>query len=168
MRVKGGSGLESSTPELPQPVFYPLGQMVSQHHCLGMKLFQTGEFFPESLLQTWQDCRGLRLFLKPTFRHAHLGKHDCERNSLPATFSSSQATNCFCFSGLQEDALKPAPTRNQVVTKPEPPPSITKSASLPGLQVGPALVPHRPPPKVPTTKKPVPLQRTGVKAENVR
>lgn len=68
--------------------------------------------------------------------------------------------------GLQEDALKPAPTRNQVVTKPEPPPSITKSASLPGLQVGPALVPHRPPPKVPTTKKPVPLQRTGVKAEN--
>ncbi|NWQ74020.1 SYNJ2 protein, partial [Columbina picui] len=68
--------------------------------------------------------------------------------------------------GLQEDALKPAPTRNQVFTKPEPPPSITKSASLPGLQVGPALVPHRPPPKVPTTKKPVPLQRTGVKAEN--
>ncbi|XP_065691037.2 synaptojanin-2 isoform X1 [Patagioenas fasciata] len=68
--------------------------------------------------------------------------------------------------GLQEDALKPAPARKQVVTKPEPPPSITKSASLPGLQVGPALVPHRPPPKVPTTKKPVPLQRTGVKAEN--
>ncbi|XP_065487040.1 synaptojanin-2 isoform X1 [Caloenas nicobarica] len=68
--------------------------------------------------------------------------------------------------GLQEDALKPAPTRNQAFTKPEPPPSITKSASLPGLQVGPALVPHRPPPKVPTTKKPVPLQRTGVKAEN--
>ncbi|NXW89800.1 SYNJ2 protein, partial [Alopecoenas beccarii] len=68
--------------------------------------------------------------------------------------------------GLQEEALKPAPTRNQVFTKPEPPPSITKSASLPGLQVGPVLVPHRPPPKVPTTKKPVPLQRTGVKAEN--
>uniref|UniRef100_A0A8B9MCF9 Synaptojanin-2 n=1 Tax=Accipiter nisus TaxID=211598 RepID=A0A8B9MCF9_9AVES len=32
------------------------------------------------------------------------------------------------------------------------------------LQAGPVLVPHRPPPKVPTTKKPVPLQRTGVKA----
>uniref|UniRef100_A0A8C0B0V5 Synaptojanin-2 n=1 Tax=Buteo japonicus TaxID=224669 RepID=A0A8C0B0V5_9AVES len=31
-------------------------------------------------------------------------------------------------------------------------------------QAGPVLVPHRPPPKVPTTKKPVPLQRTGVKA----
>uniref|UniRef100_A0A8C3PUZ7 Synaptojanin-2 n=1 Tax=Chrysolophus pictus TaxID=9089 RepID=A0A8C3PUZ7_CHRPC len=49
--------------------------------------------------------------------------------------------------GLQEDALKPAPTRNQTFTKPEP--------------AGPALVPHRPPPKVPTTKKPVPLQRAG-------
>uniref|UniRef100_A0A8C3L3N0 Synaptojanin-2 n=1 Tax=Chrysolophus pictus TaxID=9089 RepID=A0A8C3L3N0_CHRPC len=54
--------------------------------------------------------------------------------------------------GLQEDALKPAPTRNQTFTKPEP--------------AGPALVPHRPPPKVPTTKKPVPLQRAGAKMEN--
>uniref|UniRef100_A0A669P8P8 Synaptojanin-2 n=1 Tax=Phasianus colchicus TaxID=9054 RepID=A0A669P8P8_PHACC len=54
--------------------------------------------------------------------------------------------------GLQEDALKPAPTRNQTFTKPEP--------------AGPALVPHRPPPKVPTTKKPVPLQRAGTKMEN--
>uniref|UniRef100_A0A8B9QM39 phosphoinositide 5-phosphatase n=1 Tax=Apteryx owenii TaxID=8824 RepID=A0A8B9QM39_APTOW len=66
--------------------------------------------------------------------------------------------------GLQEDALKPAPARNQMFTKPEPLPSITKSPSCQGLQVGPVLVPHRPPPKVPTTKKPVPLQRTGVKA----
>ncbi|XP_068253563.1 synaptojanin-2 [Nyctibius grandis] len=69
--------------------------------------------------------------------------------------------------GVQEDALKPAPTRNQIFTKPEPLPSITKSASFQGPQVGPVLMPHRPPPKVPTTKKPVPLQRTGVKAENV-
>ncbi|NXT43200.1 SYNJ2 protein, partial [Pelecanoides urinatrix] len=68
--------------------------------------------------------------------------------------------------GLQEDALKPAPTRNQMFTKPEPLPSMTKSASFQGSQVGPVLVPHRPPPKVPTTKKPVPLQRTGVKVEN--
>uniref|UniRef100_A0A8B9GKC6 Synaptojanin-2 n=1 Tax=Amazona collaria TaxID=241587 RepID=A0A8B9GKC6_9PSIT len=43
-------------------------------------------------------------------------------------------------------------------------PSLTKSASFQGSQAGPVLVPHRPPPKVPTTKKPVPLQRTGVKA----
>ncbi|XP_042651958.1 synaptojanin-2 isoform X2 [Tyto alba] len=68
--------------------------------------------------------------------------------------------------GLQEDAIKPAPTRNQTFTKPEPLPSITKSASFQGPQAGAAFVPHRPPPKVPTTKKPVPLQRTGVKAEN--
>uniref|UniRef100_A0A8B9MC28 Synaptojanin-2 n=1 Tax=Accipiter nisus TaxID=211598 RepID=A0A8B9MC28_9AVES len=65
---------------------------------------------------------------------------------------------------LQDDAVKPAPTRNQTFTKLEPLPSITKSASFQGLQAGPVLVPHRPPPKVPTTKKPVPLQRTGVKA----
>ncbi|NXQ99294.1 SYNJ2 protein, partial [Sagittarius serpentarius] len=68
--------------------------------------------------------------------------------------------------GLQEDAAKPAPTRNQTFTKPEPLPSMTKSASFQGSQAGPVLVPHRPPPKVPTTKKPVPLQRTGAKAEN--
>ncbi|XP_010189082.1 PREDICTED: synaptojanin-2 [Mesitornis unicolor] len=68
--------------------------------------------------------------------------------------------------GLQEDAVKPAPARNQTFSKPEPLPSITKSASFQGSQAGPLLVPHRPPPKVPTTKKPVPLQRTGVKAEN--
>ncbi|GAB0186816.1 synaptojanin-2 [Grus japonensis] len=68
--------------------------------------------------------------------------------------------------GLQEDAVKPAPARNQMFTKAEPLPSITKSASFQGLQAGPALVPHRPPPKVPAMKKPVPLQRTGAKAEN--
>uniref|UniRef100_A0A8C3KG09 Synaptojanin-2 n=1 Tax=Calidris pygmaea TaxID=425635 RepID=A0A8C3KG09_9CHAR len=66
--------------------------------------------------------------------------------------------------GLQEDAVKPAPTRNQTFTKPEPLPGITKSASFQGSQAEPALVPHRPPPKVPATKKPVPLQRTIVKA----
>ncbi|XP_015713787.1 synaptojanin-2 isoform X1 [Coturnix japonica] len=68
--------------------------------------------------------------------------------------------------GLQEDVLKPAPTQNQTVTKPKPAPSITKSLSFQGPQTGPALVPHRPPPKVPTTKKPVHLQRAGAKVEN--
>ncbi|KAM6082271.1 synaptojanin-2 isoform 2-T2 [Chlamydotis macqueenii] len=68
--------------------------------------------------------------------------------------------------GLQEDAVKPAPTRNQMFTKPEPLSGVAKSASFQGPQAGPVLVPHRPPPKVPTAKKPVPLQRTGVKAEN--
>ncbi|XP_026701164.1 synaptojanin-2 isoform X2 [Athene cunicularia] len=66
--------------------------------------------------------------------------------------------------GLQEDAVKTAPPRNQMFTKSEPLPSITKSTSFQGAQAGPVLVPHRPPPKVPTTKKPAPLQRTGVKA----
>ncbi|NXG48497.1 SYNJ2 protein, partial [Psilopogon haemacephalus] len=68
--------------------------------------------------------------------------------------------------GLQEDTVKPAPTRNQTVSKPEPLPSTTKSASLQGSQAGAVLVPHRPPPKVPVLKKPVPVQRTGAKAEN--
>ncbi|KAM9019074.1 synaptojanin-2 isoform 2-T2 [Ara ararauna] len=68
--------------------------------------------------------------------------------------------------GLQEDAVKPAPTKNQSFTKPKALPSLTKSASFQGSRAGPALVPHRPPPKVPTTKKPVPLQRTGVKVEH--
>nr|XP_032649254.1 synaptojanin-2-like [Chelonoidis abingdonii] len=68
--------------------------------------------------------------------------------------------------GTQEDALKPAPVRTQTFTQPDSLPSITKSASFQGSQPGPMLVPHRPPPKVPTVKKPVPLQRTGVKSEN--
>ncbi|NWH59297.1 SYNJ2 protein, partial [Geococcyx californianus] len=66
--------------------------------------------------------------------------------------------------GVQEDAAKPA--RNQTSSKPEPLPSISKSTSCQGPQAGPVLVPHRPPPKVPTTKKPVPQQRTTVKVEN--
>ncbi|NXJ30963.1 SYNJ2 protein, partial [Dicrurus megarhynchus] len=68
--------------------------------------------------------------------------------------------------GLQEDAVKPVPTRNQTSSKPEALPSITKPASFQGSQAGAVPVPHRPPPKVPTPKKPVPLQRTGVKVEN--
>ncbi|NWV08872.1 SYNJ2 protein, partial [Ptilonorhynchus violaceus] len=68
--------------------------------------------------------------------------------------------------GLQEDAVKPVPARNQTFSKPEPLPSLTKSASFQGSQAGPVPVPHRPPPKVPIPKKPVPLQRTGVKVEN--
>ncbi|XP_059697892.1 synaptojanin-2 isoform X1 [Haemorhous mexicanus] len=68
--------------------------------------------------------------------------------------------------GVQEDAVKPVPTRNQTSSKPEAPPSITKSASFQGVQAGAVPVPHRPPPKVPTPKKPVPLQRTRVKGEN--
>ncbi|NXW78556.1 SYNJ2 protein, partial [Hirundo rustica] len=68
--------------------------------------------------------------------------------------------------GVQEDAVKPVPARNQTSSKPEALPSIPKSASFQGLQAGAVPVPHRPPPKVPTPKKPVPLQRTGVKVEN--
>ncbi|XP_071290768.1 synaptojanin-2 isoform X2 [Agelaius tricolor] len=62
--------------------------------------------------------------------------------------------------GVQEDAVKPVPARNQTSCKLEALPSITKSTS------GAVPVPHRPPPKVPTPKKPVPLQRTGAKGEN--
>ncbi|NXQ32705.1 SYNJ2 protein, partial [Alaudala cheleensis] len=68
--------------------------------------------------------------------------------------------------GVQEDAVKPVPTRNQTPSKAEALPSITKAASIQGPQAGAVPVPHRPPPKVPTPKKPVPLQRTGVKVEN--
>ncbi|XP_074846408.1 synaptojanin-2 [Carettochelys insculpta] len=68
--------------------------------------------------------------------------------------------------GTQEDALKPAPTITQAANQPNSFPSISKSASFQGSQSGPMLVPHRPPPKVPTAKKPVLPQRTGVKSEN--
>ncbi|NXO68687.1 SYNJ2 protein, partial [Phainopepla nitens] len=68
--------------------------------------------------------------------------------------------------GVQEDAVKPVPSRNQTSSKPEALPSITKSASFQGAQAGAVPVPHRPPPKVLTPKKPVSLQRTGVKVEN--
>ncbi|EMP32234.1 Synaptojanin-2 [Chelonia mydas] len=69
--------------------------------------------------------------------------------------------------GTQENALKLAPVRTQTFTQPDSLPSITKSASFQESQSGPMLVPHRPPPKVPTIKKPVPQQRTGVKSENL-
>ncbi|XP_060097379.1 synaptojanin-2 isoform X1 [Heteronotia binoei] len=62
-----------------------------------------------------------------------------------------------------EEAPAPCPLRTQVVTKPETFPSATKSAPLRSLQPTPAFVPHRPPPKVPTAKKPVPSQRMGGK-----
>ncbi|NXN88090.1 SYNJ2 protein, partial [Bombycilla garrulus] len=68
--------------------------------------------------------------------------------------------------GVQEDAVKPVPSRNQTPSKPEANPSITKSASFQGSQAGAVLVPHRPAPKVVTPKKPVSLQRTGAKVEN--
>lgn len=41
--------------------------MVAQHCWFGMKLFQTGKFSPNSLLQMLQDCKGLCLVPKPTF-----------------------------------------------------------------------------------------------------
>lgn len=43
--------------------------MVAQHCWFGMKLFQAGKFFffPKSLLQMLQDCKGLHLVPKPTF-----------------------------------------------------------------------------------------------------
>ncbi|XP_054846129.1 synaptojanin-2 [Eublepharis macularius] len=64
-----------------------------------------------------------------------------------------------------EEALAPVPIRTQA-TKPETFPSVSKPALLHNLQSTPAFVPHRPPPKVPTAKKPVPLQRMGGKPEH--
>uniref|UniRef100_A0A8C5WT51 Synaptojanin-2 n=1 Tax=Laticauda laticaudata TaxID=8630 RepID=A0A8C5WT51_LATLA len=49
----------------------------------------------------------------------------------------------------------------QTVTKPEFIPGGPNSAPLHGLQPAPVLIPQRPPPKVPTTKKPAPLQKMG-------
>ncbi|XP_072850892.2 synaptojanin-2 isoform X1 [Pogona vitticeps] len=57
-----------------------------------------------------------------------------------------------------DDAVAPVPGKTQSVSKPESFPSVPKPT--------PALIPQRPPPKVPTTKKPVPLQRMGGKPED--
>ncbi|XP_077204851.1 synaptojanin-2 isoform X1 [Paroedura picta] len=65
--------------------------------------------------------------------------------------------------GTPEEALALAPVRTQVVMKPETFPSATKSAPLHNLQSTPVFVPHRPPPKVPMAKKPLPSQRMGGK-----
>lgn len=176
-RAKGDSGLEPSRAAPPGRV-YPLGQMVAQRCCAGMKHFQQGRFSLTALYKCKHSRARLakvQLLLNPTFPAWALfpsGMHILENTIVKEIISmlrfwSGQASNWFCFSGLQEDAPKPAPARNQMLTKAEPLPGITKSPSFPGAQAGPALVPHRPPPKVPTTKKPAPLQRTGVKMENV-
>ncbi|ETE63432.1 Synaptojanin-2 [Ophiophagus hannah] len=62
-----------------------------------------------------------------------------------------------------QESLGSIPARTQTVTKPEFISSGPKSAPLHGLQPAPVLIPQRPPPKVPTTKKPAPLQKMGAK-----
>ncbi|XP_069463973.1 synaptojanin-2 [Ambystoma mexicanum] len=65
-----------------------------------------------------------------------------------------------------KDATILPATRIQPSTKPEivaaeakpPLPTVARSASV--------LIPHRPPPHIPSVKKPVPMQRTGIKVEN--
>lgn len=100
--------------------------------------------------------------------HTHTHTYQRKSSSCYTPDGFKQLAVFFSISGVQEEALKPVPLRTQTVIKPKPLPSIAKSASFQGSQPGPALVPHRPPPKVPTAKKPVSLQRTGVKSENVR
>ncbi|XP_044277958.1 synaptojanin-2 isoform X1 [Varanus komodoensis] len=62
-----------------------------------------------------------------------------------------------------EEVLAPIPVRTQTAIKPETFLSVPKAAPLQNLQPAPAFIPQRPPPKVPATKKPVPLQRIGGK-----
>ncbi|KAJ6664553.1 hypothetical protein lerEdw1_006126 [Lerista edwardsae] len=63
-----------------------------------------------------------------------------------------------------EETVLPVPVRTQARTKPDSFPSVSKPAApLHSLQPTPALIPHRPPPKIPAAKKPVPLQRIGGK-----
>uniref|UniRef100_A0A2D4HSU6 Uncharacterized protein n=1 Tax=Micrurus lemniscatus lemniscatus TaxID=129467 RepID=A0A2D4HSU6_MICLE len=62
-----------------------------------------------------------------------------------------------------QESLASIPARTQTVTKPEFIPGGPNSAPLHGVQPAPVLIPQRPPPKVPTTKKPVPLQKMGAK-----
>ncbi|XP_061480202.1 synaptojanin-2 isoform X2 [Rhineura floridana] len=61
-----------------------------------------------------------------------------------------------------EEALAPIPVTTQTVTKSESFPGVPKPAPLHSMPV-PVLVPQRPPPKVPSTKKLSPLQTTGGK-----
>lgn len=73
----------------------------------------------------------------------------------------------FFIAVTPEEALAPTPVRTQVVPKPETVPSATKSEPPHSLQSAPVFVPLRPPPKVPTAKKPVPSQRMGGKPGHV-
>ncbi|XP_053150035.1 synaptojanin-2 isoform X2 [Hemicordylus capensis] len=61
-----------------------------------------------------------------------------------------------------EEAVTPIAAKPQ--TRPETFPSVPKPAApLHSLQPAPVFIPHRPPPKIPVAKKPVPLQRMGGK-----
>lgn len=77
---------------------------------------------------------------------------------------STQTNCCLCISVTPEEVLLPIPAKTQTVTKPEAFPSNPKPGPLLSPQAAPVLIPHRPPPKVPMAKKPVPLQRVGVKS----
>ncbi|XP_028579612.2 synaptojanin-2 isoform X2 [Podarcis muralis] len=62
-----------------------------------------------------------------------------------------------------EEALAPISGRTPTVTKSESFPGVAKSAQLHSPQPPPVLIPQRPAPKVPSAKKPAPLQRMGGK-----
>nr|XP_033793075.1 synaptojanin-2 isoform X1 [Geotrypetes seraphini] len=64
-----------------------------------------------------------------------------------------------------DETLKPAALHIQTPSKPELVPVSSKPSSP--KMPGPVLIPHRPPPKVPAVKKPVPMQRTGAKVEHL-
>uniref|UniRef100_A0A8C2T758 Synaptojanin-2 n=1 Tax=Coturnix japonica TaxID=93934 RepID=A0A8C2T758_COTJA len=82
--------------------------------------------------------------LKPKVRTGISKPYNVKQIKTTTAEEAEAAIRCL----MEAKGGKPAPTQNQTVTKPKP---------------APTLVPHRPPPKVPTTKKPVHLQRAGAK-----
>ncbi|XP_029452532.1 synaptojanin-2 isoform X2 [Rhinatrema bivittatum] len=66
----------------------------------------------------------------------------------------------------QDEALKHASLHSQTLSKSEPLSVCSKPSVSKTEQPGSMLTPHRPPPKVPAVKKPVPMQRVGAKTEH--
>uniref|UniRef100_A0A8C3KBB1 Synaptojanin-2 n=1 Tax=Calidris pygmaea TaxID=425635 RepID=A0A8C3KBB1_9CHAR len=138
--------------DMPEAIFIPLSAGTSGKKSPSDGSLSPGSHSTCSILATAKLLPGAPQ-QPPKVRTGISKPYNVKQIKTTTAEEAEEAIRCLMEAkgGLQEDAVKPAPTRNQTFTKPEPLP---------------ALVPHRPPPKVPATKKPVPLQRTIVKVDN--
>ncbi|KAJ7342137.1 hypothetical protein JRQ81_009088 [Phrynocephalus forsythii] len=131
------------------------GSISSGGHALS-SILQTAKLLPGAPQQPPKSRTGIS---KP---------YNVKQIKTTTTQEAEEAIRCLMkVKGVTADgAMAPAPVKAQSLSiKPESFPGAPKAAPLHSLQPAPALIPQRPPPKVPTTKKPVPLQRMAGKLE---